>query len=600
MSFIRELKRRSVFRVGMAYAVIGWLVLQLSDTLISLLDLPDWIGRAAIFVLVVGFPLALIFAWAFELTPEGIKLDKKVDRAVAESRQYGRELDYVIIGALVLALGYFLWEGQQITAPPTTLDRSVAVLPFVNLSSDEEQEWFVDGLTEEILNSLARTPDLLVAARTSSFSYKGTSEDVRKIADELDVAHILEGSVRQSGDTLRVTAQLIRASDGFHLWSETYNRPSADVIAIQEEIASQIANALKTAMDPEALAAMVSAGTRSVPAYEAYLRGMGHSKNRSSGGDADEMIAAFNEWETAIELDPGFALPYGQIEHFWFGQLLTYDYKFNLLTDLSRVELEERWHIAIDAAIKHESNPVSRLNYQSRKARGDLNLRQSLRFIEEYLDQRPNDMVAYQSRFHLLRSLSIYDQSESLAIEAMNRNERRPLPLYQHTELLRPSQNKELMREFVRYSMEQQGENMHVLYQAHRTLLFADDIVGAGDLLALIRTSSLPKTNIALATIRQACAENRTSDAIRLLKEDLLPVSSTIGSKWLGYTIIGDDTSALEVAMEYDEQGEVLRLAGLLQYHWFDPRPFPNLMSRLADQRIEDRKVIDLPYRCDR
>jgi hypothetical protein len=122
MSFIRELKRRNVFRVGMAYAVIGWLVLQLSDILISLLDLPDWIGRAAIFVLVVGFPLALIFAWAFELTPEGIKLDKKVDRAVAESRQYGRKLDYVIIGALVLALGYFLWERQQITAPPATLD----------------------------------------------------------------------------------------------------------------------------------------------------------------------------------------------------------------------------------------------------------------------------------------------------------------------------------------------------------------------------------------------------------------------------------------------------------------------------------------------
>ncbi len=134
MSFIRELKRRNVFRVGMAYAVIGWLVLQLSDILISLLDLPDWIGRAVVFVLVVGFPLALIFAWAFELTPEGIKLDKKVDRAVAESRQYGRKLDYVIIGALVLALGYFLWERQQIAAPPTTPDRSVAVLPFVNLS----------------------------------------------------------------------------------------------------------------------------------------------------------------------------------------------------------------------------------------------------------------------------------------------------------------------------------------------------------------------------------------------------------------------------------------------------------------------------------
>ena len=600
MSFIRELKRRNVFRVGMAYAVIGWLVLQLSDILISLLDLPDWIGRAVIFVLVIGFPLALIFAWAFELTPEGIKLDKKVDRAVVESRQYGRKLDYVIIGALVLALGYFLWERQQITAPPTTPDRSVAVLPFVNLSSDEEQEWFVDGLTEEILNSLARTPDLLVAARISSFSYKGTSEDVRKIAVELGVAHILEGSVRKGGDTLRVTAQLIRASDGFHLWSDTFDRPSADVIAIQEEIALQIANALETAMDPEALAAMVSAGTRSVPAYEAYLRGMGHYLNRRSGGDADELLAAFSEWETAIELDPGFALAYGRIEDFWFEQLIAIDYHFNLSTDLSRVELEERWNAAIDAAIKHESNPVTNLFYQVRKARGDLNFRQALRINEKYLDQRPNDMEAFTSHFDLMRTLSIYDQSESLAIEAMNRNELRALPLNVLIQHLRSSQNKELIREFVRYSMEQQGEDLGVLYQAHRGLLWADDIIGAGELLALIRTSSLPKINIALATIRQACAENRTSDAIRLLNEDLLPVSNTMSSKWLGYTIIGDDTSALEVAMEYDEQGEVLRLAGLLIYHWFDPKPFPNLMSRLADQRIGDRTVVDLPYRCDR
>ncbi len=156
------------------------------------------------------------------------------------------------------------------------------------------------------------------------------------------------------------------------------------------------------------------------------------------------------------------------------------------------------------------------------------------------------------------------------------------------------------MREVVRYLIRQHGEKVSLLYQAHRGLLFADDISGAGELLPLIRTSSIPKANIALASIRQACAENRTSDAIRLLNEDLLPEAKYMMEKWLGYKIIGDDASAHAVAMEYDEQGEVLRLASLLHMPWFDPRPYPNLMSRLADQGIEDRKVIDLPYRCDR
>ena len=157
-SFWGELKRRNVVRVTVAYAIVSWLLLQVADVVLGNIGAPAWLFQAILLVLVIGFPLALIFAWAFELTPEGIKLDKKVDRAVAESRQYGRKLDYVIIGALVLALGYFVWERQAITAPPTTLDRSVAVLPFVNLSSDDEQEWFVDGLTEEIINSPPRAP----------------------------------------------------------------------------------------------------------------------------------------------------------------------------------------------------------------------------------------------------------------------------------------------------------------------------------------------------------------------------------------------------------------------------------------------------------
>ncbi len=309
MSFVRELKRRNVFRVGIAYLVVAWLILQLSDVLISLLELPDWIGRTAVFVLIVGFPVVVVLAWAFELTPDGVKRDSDVNRGDTVGATPGRKLDFVIIGALVIALGYFVWERQQLVSPVVPIDRSIAVLPFVVRSADVEQELFADGLTEEILNSLARTPDLRVASSTSSFVFKDSGEDIRTIADSLGVSHILEGSVRRSGETLRITARLIRASDGFELWSQPYNRQFADVIAIQEDIAIQIANALETAMDPEALAAMVSAGTHSVPAYEAYLKGIAIRTRSFMSGDTSLFIDAETEFEIKAVLQAPGAAP---------------------------------------------------------------------------------------------------------------------------------------------------------------------------------------------------------------------------------------------------------------------------------------------------
>lgn len=261
-------------RVGVAYIVIGWFLAQVAEFAFENFGAPDWVLKTFVAVLLLGLPLALFFAWAFELTPEGVKREKDVDRSQSITRTTGRKLDFLIIGTLVLALGYFVWERQAGVEPvdasgeanlansaPASDDgpavRSIAVLPFVNMSSDEEQEWFSDGLTEEILNALARTPDLLVAARTSSFKFKGSTEDIPTIAKALGVAHVLEGSVRQARDRLRVTAQLIRASDGFHLWSQSYDRDPEDVISIQEDVAIEIATALKTAIDPEALVKMV-------------------------------------------------------------------------------------------------------------------------------------------------------------------------------------------------------------------------------------------------------------------------------------------------------------------------------------------------------
>ena len=222
-SLFTELRRRNVIRVGLAYIVAAWLLLQVADVVLNNIEAPEWVFQAILLVVGLGFPLALLFAWAFELTPEGLKKEKDVDRSESVTHVTGRKLDFAIIGVLVLALGYFAYDkfviGTPVDESSVAIDdevsnteipeMSIAVLPFVNMSSDPEQEFFSDGISEELLNMLAQFPGLRVAARTSSFQFKGQNQDIGKIADTLNVAHVLEGSVRKASTRLRITAQLI-------------------------------------------------------------------------------------------------------------------------------------------------------------------------------------------------------------------------------------------------------------------------------------------------------------------------------------------------------------------------------------------------------
>ena len=269
MSLFNELKRRNVIRVAIAYIVTAWILIQVADLVLDNIESPQWVFQVIMLLAALGLPISIIFAWAFELTPEGLKKEKDVDRSESITQTTGRKLDFSIIGALVIAVAYFAIDkftpsetdeqtqsavAQQAELPkssepatPSTdaPELSIAVLPFVNMSSDPEQEFFSDGISEELLNVLAQFPGLRVAARTSSFQFKGQNQDIGKIAESLNVAHVLEGSVRKSGTKLRITAQLIKADDGFHLWSETYDRELDDVFAIQDEIANAISAALK-------------------------------------------------------------------------------------------------------------------------------------------------------------------------------------------------------------------------------------------------------------------------------------------------------------------------------------------------------------------
>ena len=331
MSFIAELKRRNVFKVGAAYVVMAWLIAQGVDVFLENFGAPDWVIKTILLLLVIGLPIALFFAWAFELTPEGIKKEKDVDRSQSITHETGRKLDFIIIGVLLVALGWFAWDkfapqageepavGGSLAADNVSsreqgslphdklIEKSIAVLPFVNMSEDASNEYFSDGISEEILNALAKVPELQVAGRTSSFAFKGQNQDLREVGEALGVGHILEGSVRKAGNKVRITAQLIQVDNGFHLWSESYDRELDDVFAIQDEISNAILQQLKTHLvgeEPQ----RVEVTRTNTEAFDLYLLAKQRMYERSELAleSASELL------DKAIAIDPEYAPAYAQ------------------------------------------------------------------------------------------------------------------------------------------------------------------------------------------------------------------------------------------------------------------------------------------------
>ena len=326
--FLKELKRRNVFRVGVAYVIVSWLIVQVIETVSDPLGLPEWTEAFFIVLVLAGLPLVLIFAWAFELTPEGLKKTKEVDKVESVTAHTGKKLNYAIIGVLVLALVYSFWERQGMverveTAAVTeagvqevvkTSAASIAVLPFVNMSADPEQEYFSDGISEELLNLLAKIPELRVPARTSSFQFKGQNLDIADVAEQLNVAHVLEGSVRRADVRIRVTAQLIEAETGYHLWSETYDRELTDIFAIQDEISAAIVAALSDTLGIKADAAPHVKAAANPQAYNAFLLGQHLIQKRTKA----DIEAAIPNYEQAIELDPEYAPAHAGLGLAWY------------------------------------------------------------------------------------------------------------------------------------------------------------------------------------------------------------------------------------------------------------------------------------------
>jgi serine/threonine-protein kinase len=329
-----QLKQRNVFRVAILYLVVCWLILDPVHVIFHMLDVPIWANRLVVILMALGFPAVVIFAWVYEITPEGLKPTVEVPHHKSIRKLTGRRLDRAIIAVLAVALTYFVvdkfWISRHVASPKVVTSatpemaapanpasataatfapppHSIAVLPFVNLSGDPNQQYFSDGLTEELLNSLSRINDLQVAARTSSFSFQGEHPDIATVAHKLNVGAVLEGSVRRSAHTVRINAQLVNSITGFHLWSQSYDRDLGDILKLQAEIANAVASALKITLLGDTAARIELGGTGNAAAFDAYLRGLKAFNNFHDTRDHQTAITAYSE---AIRMDPGYALAF--------------------------------------------------------------------------------------------------------------------------------------------------------------------------------------------------------------------------------------------------------------------------------------------------
>jgi TolB-like protein/predicted Zn-dependent protease len=429
MSFFAELKRRNVFRAGIAYLIGAWLLAQIADLLIDNIGAPDWVMKTLFVVLGLGFFLTLFFAWAFEMTPEGVKRESQVDRSQSITKVTGHKLDRTIILILVLALAYFAWDKFAAPAPtaiPETastteqamIDKSIAVLPFVNMSADADNEYFSDGLSEELLNLLAKVDGLKVAARTSSFKFKGSEADIAEIGQKLNVATVLEGSVRKSGNQARITAQLIKVDDGFHLWSETYDRELDNIFEVQDEIATAIVDALKLPLLGHDAKPVTSTSANNFASYDLYLQGRHEARQYSE----QSFKRAIEYYLASLENDSSFAPAYSGLADAYMYLSDFGDLPQGEAQKLARSATEKALSINPDSPEAHASMGLL-LNNLGHIRESDIHLQRALQINPNYV----NALIWYRnnlnSQFRSTKAMSVI--KKALSVDPLSHSVRR-------------------------------------------------------------------------------------------------------------------------------------------------------------------------------
>jgi len=381
MSFFAELKRRNVFRVGITYVIGGWLLLQLTDVLSELLDLPDVVGRTIVMIVAIGLPLALFLAWAFELTPEGVKREKDVDRSQSITPQTGKKLNNTILVMMALAIGYLLYDkfspekesepfsqgstvqvtndvNEKRALTPVPERQSIAVLPFENFSDNQSDQYFADGLADTLLHKLAQISDLKVIARNSSFQFKGTNRDIREIGRILGVKTVLEGSVQRAGDQVRIIAQLINTADGVHLWSQSFDDSMDNIFALQDRVAGEIVAQLQVNLSKEEQQRLVRNGTDNPQAYDLLMRAINAKHNW------DEMVDVEDQnWEPlqlaqqVVELDPQYSVGWAYLSQLYNRLAFATDSAddYDRYVSRSRAAAEEALRLDPDLSLAHEA-----------------------------------------------------------------------------------------------------------------------------------------------------------------------------------------------------------------------------------------------------
>jgi len=617
MSLIAELKRRNVFRVGAAYAIVGWLLVEVASVLLPTFEAPNWVMKVFTFLVILGFPLALIFAWAFELTPEGLKREAEVDRAESITRLTGRKLDFAIIGLLAVALIFvvvtnYIPEAEPEQVDVTTesipgtetaaLDKSIAVLPFLDLSPSGDYEWFSDGLSEEILNSLAHLPELMVSARTSSFRFKGQDRPIDEIARVLGVAHVVEGSVRRSGDQLRVTVQLIRTSDGFHLWSENYDRAAEDVFAVQQEIAEKIATALDVVLDEDMRDRMFRTGTRNVQAFEAYQKGRAIS-DAAHAERTDESLFDANRWlEEAIAIDPNYSAAHlmhaDAYTHFLLSAGEGLIAPKSRAPNLTEEEALQRLRADMQNAYQTARDPSIKLGMDYTRTLFSNDWHRLPALIEALYDLQQSGKILNDGGSWFALQVTLGD-AESFLVQSRDRQRLSPLDVGYWADsthaLIALGRYADAIEE-VRRGRRIAGNSPYLNYVEALAYAFA------GDPDRAVQTFSIESSESGdFAQIGRTLASALSSDEgeARIRAEEIESRSARDESLLVLYHQLGDEKNRARVARKIDAQPlgpqRLLIMCAIGRYLSFSLDDTPNLRARLAEMGLDASHFQPMP-----
>jgi TolB-like protein/Flp pilus assembly protein TadD len=414
-SFFAELKRRNVYKVAVAYAVVGWLVIQIGSTVLPTFHAPEWAAQVLVMFVVLGFPIALVLAWAFEITPEGIKRESEIVPNESITRKTGRKIVGLTIVLGTLAFGLFLFQhfrlrlasrssaSQQSIPVP---EKSIAVLPFENLSDEKSNAYFAEGIQDEILTRLASIADLKVISRTSTAKYQSKPEDLKTVSQELGVAKVLEGTVQRASDQVRINVQLIDARADSHLWAKTYDREARDIFAVESEVSQEVADALQAKLSPEEATSLTTAPTRDPEAYDLFLKGEYAEREAESTLKTEFFDRAAALYRNALERDPQFALAAARLAisrvfRHWFVTKA-------IETELAEIKMDAEHALALAPNLPEARIALGNFYYYGKR-----DYSKALTEFRRALELRPNDAQAQGQIAFIYRRQGRWDQALS-------------------------------------------------------------------------------------------------------------------------------------------------------------------------------------------